>query len=167
MMLGVGNREETESSRFDAADLADMPQGGPDACWLDRILQTNRSKYLDRDDIGDDVKRGIVEVSDLNPNSVAAIAASDLSDNPRADIRVIDATAIDAPHMAFGIAVFALSFHHRCWPGALDDFLARKAVNGVASFTWAKRSDTPDTPEHTAMNTARRSGRVWTFSKPC
>lgn len=167
MMLGVGNREETESSRFDAADLVGMPRGGPDACWLDRILQTDRSEYLDRDDIGDDVKRGIVKmleragrwsgehdrnaalvlkevadvadprilelgaghgalsrrlldehptamvtVSDINPNSVAAMAASDLGDNPRADIRVIDATAIDAPDGAFDLAVFALSFHH-------------------------------------------------------
>ena len=167
MMFGMGIRGETAFSRFGAADLAGMPRGGPDACWLDRILQTDRPEYLDRDDVGEDVKRGIVEmleragrwsrehdrnaalvldevagvadprilelgaghgalsrrlldehptalvtVSDVNPDSVAAMAAGDLGQHPRADVRVIDATAIDAPDGAFDIAVFALSFHH-------------------------------------------------------
>jgi len=33
------------------ADIADMPRGGPDASWLDRLLQTSRPEYLDRDDV--------------------------------------------------------------------------------------------------------------------
>ena len=148
-------------------DIADMPRGGPDASCLDRLLQTERLEYLDRDDIDDDVKRGIVlaldrigalfrehdrnaelvlrevadiidpkilelgaghgalsrrlleqhptahvTVSDVNPESVAAIAASDLGDNPHATVRLIDATKIDAGDGAFDLAVFALSFHH-------------------------------------------------------
>jgi hypothetical protein len=40
------------------------------------------------------------------------MAASDLGDNPRATVRVMDATAIDAPDGHFALAVFALSFHH-------------------------------------------------------
>jgi len=149
------------------ADIADMPRGGPDASCLDRLLQTSRPEYLDRDDVDDKVKRGIVNtldrvgslfgehnrnaelvlrevadvvdpkilelgaghgalsrivldqhptaqvtVSDVNPDSVAAIAATDLGRHPRAIVRVIDATAIDAPDDSFDLAVFALSFHH-------------------------------------------------------
>lgn len=41
-------------------DIADMPRGGPDASWLDRLLQTNRLEYLDRDDIEDKVKQQII-----------------------------------------------------------------------------------------------------------
>jgi SAM-dependent methyltransferase len=44
-----------------SADLAGMPRGGPDASWLDRILQTDRPEYLDRDDVSPDVKRGVID----------------------------------------------------------------------------------------------------------
>ena len=149
------------------ADIADMPRGGPDASCLDRLLQTSRPEYLDRDDVDEKVKRGVVgslarmgtlfkeneriaelvlaevadtpdprilelgaahgglsrtileqhptasvTVSDVDPVSVAALAASDLGSNPRAVVRTIDATAIDAPDRSFDLAVFALSFHH-------------------------------------------------------
>ncbi|WP_445170797.1 class I SAM-dependent methyltransferase [Mycolicibacterium sp. Dal123E01] len=148
-------------------DIADMPRGGPDASWLDRLLETGCQEYLDRDDVDDGVKRGIVAtldrvgtlfrehdrnaelvlrevadivdptilelgaghgalsrivldqhptahvtISDVNPDSVAAMAASDLGDHPRATVRTIDATAIDAADGSFDLAVFALSFHH-------------------------------------------------------
>lgn len=147
--------------------LTNMPRGGPDASCLDRLLQTDRPEYLDREDVDASVKAGVIAalnrvgsmfgehdrnarlvldevaevadprilelgaghgelsrrlldehptaritVSDLNPDSVAAMAASDLGDNPRARVRRIDATAIDAPDGAFDLAVFALSFHH-------------------------------------------------------
>jgi ubiquinone/menaquinone biosynthesis C-methylase UbiE len=149
------------------ADIADMPRGGPDASCLDRLLQTGRPEYLDRDDVADEVKRGIVgtldrvgtlfrehdrnaalvlrevadvvdptilelgaghgalsrivlnqhptahvTISDVNPDSVAAIAASDLGRHPRATVRIVDATAINAADGSFDLAVFALSFHH-------------------------------------------------------
>lgn len=148
-------------------DIADMPRGGPDASCLDRLLETDRPEYLDRDDVDDEVKRGIVTaldvignlfrehdrnaelvlrevadvvdptilelgaghgalsrkvleqhptahvtISDVNAESVAAIAASDLGEHPRATVRTIDATAIDADDGSFDLAVFALSFHH-------------------------------------------------------
>jgi ubiquinone/menaquinone biosynthesis C-methylase UbiE len=151
----------------EVTDIADMPRGGPDASWLDRLLETDCPEYLDRDDVDDEVKRGIVAaldrigslfgehdrnaalvlrevadivdptilelgaghgalsrrlleqhptahvtVSDVNPESVAAMAGSDLGDNPRATVRPVDATAIDAADGSFDLAVFALSFHH-------------------------------------------------------
>jgi ubiquinone/menaquinone biosynthesis C-methylase UbiE len=51
-------------------------------------------------------------VTDLEAASVAAIAESDLGRHPRATVRTMDATAIDAADAEFDLAVFALSFHH-------------------------------------------------------
>jgi ubiquinone/menaquinone biosynthesis C-methylase UbiE len=53
-----------------------------------------------------------VTVTDIAPTSVAAIAASNLGRHPRAVVREMDATAIDAPDGHYDLAVFALSFHH-------------------------------------------------------
>ena len=52
-----------------------------------------------------------VTVSDLDPASVANIAAGPLGSDSRAEVRVIDAAAIDAPD-SFDLVVFAQSFHH-------------------------------------------------------
>ena len=51
-------------------------------------------------------------VTDIESAAVAEIAAGDLGDHPRATVREMDATAIDAPDGQFDLAVFALSFHH-------------------------------------------------------
>jgi ubiquinone/menaquinone biosynthesis C-methylase UbiE len=53
-----------------------------------------------------------VTVTDVNPVSVANIAAGDLGSHSRAVVRQMDATAIDAPDGSFDLALFALSFHH-------------------------------------------------------
>lgn len=53
-----------------------------------------------------------VTVTDVEPTSVAAVAAGDLGRHPRAVVREMDATAIDAPDGYYNVAVFALSFHH-------------------------------------------------------
>jgi ubiquinone/menaquinone biosynthesis C-methylase UbiE len=53
-----------------------------------------------------------VTVTDIEADSVAAMAASDLGEHPRAIVKDMDATAIDAPDGYFDLAVFALSFHH-------------------------------------------------------
>lgn len=53
-----------------------------------------------------------VTVSDVNPHSVANIAAGELGQHPRARIRVVDATAIDAADGSYDLVVFALAFHH-------------------------------------------------------
>lgn len=144
-----------------------MPRGGPDASCVDRLLQTDRAEYLDRDDVDEGVKRSVINalewtgnvfgntekfakialdevadvpdpkilelgaghgslsrklldwhptaeltITDVEPASVAAIAASDLGEHDRATVREMDATAIDAPDGHFDLAVFALSFHH-------------------------------------------------------
>ena len=51
-------------------------------------------------------------MTDLEADSVAAIAAGDLGRHPRATVRAMDATAIDAADGEFDLAVFVLSFHH-------------------------------------------------------
>lgn len=148
-------------------DIDRMPRGGPDASCLDRLLETDRLEYLDRDDVDSDLKRRVVRalewtgeffgntarfaqiamdevadvadpkilelgaghgglsrkllewhptaeltVTDIEASSVAAMAASDLADDPRATVREMDAVAIDAPDGHFDLAIFALSFHH-------------------------------------------------------
>ncbi|MCZ0728798.1 class I SAM-dependent methyltransferase [Mycolicibacterium iranicum] len=148
-----------------------MPRGGPNASCLDRLLETDRLEYLDRDSDGDDnleaMKRSVVRaldwtgevfgnherfakialdevadvpdpkilelgaghgalsrklldwhpsahvtVTDIEPASVAAMAATDLGSHPRAEVRELDATDLDAADGEFALAVFALSFHH-------------------------------------------------------
>jgi ubiquinone/menaquinone biosynthesis C-methylase UbiE len=53
-----------------------------------------------------------VTVTDIEPTSVAEIAAGDLGSHPRAEVRTMDATAIDVSDGHFDLAVFALSLHH-------------------------------------------------------
>ncbi len=53
-----------------------------------------------------------VTITDVEPTSVAGIAAGDLGSHPRATVREMDATAIDAPDGYYDLAVFAMSFHH-------------------------------------------------------
>jgi SAM-dependent methyltransferase len=53
-----------------------------------------------------------VVVSDLDPHSVANIAAGTLGRDPRAAVRVIDADHISAEDGSFDLVVFAQSFHH-------------------------------------------------------
>jgi SAM-dependent methyltransferase len=148
-------------------DIDRMPRGGPDASCLDRLLQTDRPEYLDRDDVDEGVKRSVIRalewtgqafgntekfarialdevaevpdpkilelgaghggvsrklldwhptaeltVTDIEPASVAAMRATDLGEHPRATVREMDATAIDAADGYFDLAVFAFSFHH-------------------------------------------------------
>jgi SAM-dependent methyltransferase len=53
-----------------------------------------------------------VTVTDIEPASLAAIAAGNLGRHPRAVVREMDATAIDAPDGHYDLAVFANSLHH-------------------------------------------------------
>ncbi|MGX9788535.1 class I SAM-dependent methyltransferase [Mycobacterium sp. MMS18-G62] len=148
-------------------DIDRMPRGGPDASCIDRLLETDRPEYLDRDDVDEGVKRSVIRalewtgqvfgnterfarialdevadvpdpkilelgaghgglsrkllewhptaeltVTDVEAASVAAMRASDLGEHPRATVRQMDATAIDAADGYFDLAVFAFSFHH-------------------------------------------------------
>ena len=53
-----------------------------------------------------------VTVSDLDPTSVANIAAGALGANPRVRTQVVDATAINAADDSYDLVVFAQAFHH-------------------------------------------------------
>lgn len=53
-----------------------------------------------------------VTITDVDPAFVAEVAASDLGSHPRATVREMDATAIDAPEGYYDLALFALSLHH-------------------------------------------------------
>jgi ubiquinone/menaquinone biosynthesis C-methylase UbiE len=53
-----------------------------------------------------------VMVTDIEPTFVDAVAADDLGHHPRATVREMDATAIDAPDGYYDLAVFALALHH-------------------------------------------------------
>jgi ubiquinone/menaquinone biosynthesis C-methylase UbiE len=56
------NGMEPRSS--DKHDIDRMPRGGFDASCLDRLLQTDRLEYLDRDDVDASVKRQVVRALD-------------------------------------------------------------------------------------------------------
>lgn len=51
-------------------------------------------------------------VTDVDPESVAAIGVTDLGSHPRATVRRMDATSLDAADGEFDLAVFVLSLHH-------------------------------------------------------
>jgi SAM-dependent methyltransferase len=53
-----------------------------------------------------------VTVSDLDPTSVANIAAGALGTDPRVRTQVVDATEIDAEDNSYDLVVFAQAFHH-------------------------------------------------------
>ncbi len=148
-------------------DIDRMPRGGPDASCVDRLLETDRLEYLDRDDVDEEKKRSVIRalewtgevfgnterfartvldevadvpdpkilelgaghgalsrtllewhpsaeltVTDVELSSVQAMAAGELGEHPRATVREMDATAIDAAAGHFDLAVFVLSFHH-------------------------------------------------------
>lgn len=51
-------------------------------------------------------------VGSLAPQSVANIDAGPLGEDPRVEVKVIDAAAIDTPEHPFDLVVFAQSFQH-------------------------------------------------------
>ena len=71
-----------------SSDIATMPRGGFNASCLDRMLQTDRDEYLDRDDVDDDVKRQVIDALDWtgrvfrNHEKFAALALDVVADVP-------------------------------------------------------------------------------------
>lgn len=53
-----------------------------------------------------------ITVTDIDPISLSNIASGDLGSHPRAVVRRMDATDIDAPDCSYDLALFVLSFHH-------------------------------------------------------
>jgi ubiquinone/menaquinone biosynthesis C-methylase UbiE len=204
-------------SSANSPDLAAMPRGGPDASWLDRMLQTDRPEYLDRDDVDDGVKLGVittlerlgslirehqrnahlvleqvcgvadpailelgaghgalsrvlleehptarVTVSDVNAESVAAMASSDLGRHPRAEVRTIDATNIDARDGAFDVAVFALSFHHL--PPPMAARVLAEATRVAAALVVIDLARPPSVLHLVKLATMAPLAPVWPFA---
>jgi SAM-dependent methyltransferase len=69
-------------------DIDRMPRGGPDASCVDRLLQTDRPEYLDRDDVDDKVKRSVIRALEWtgeffgNTEKFARIALDEVADVP-------------------------------------------------------------------------------------
>jgi SAM-dependent methyltransferase len=53
-----------------------------------------------------------VTVTDVDPTFVTTVGAGDLGSHPRATVRQIDATSIDAPDGHYDLAIFTASLHH-------------------------------------------------------
>ena len=54
-------------------DIDRMPRGGPHASCIDRLLETDRLEYLDREDVDESKKRSVIRAlewtSDRNPST--------------------------------------------------------------------------------------------------
>jgi SAM-dependent methyltransferase len=74
--------------------IADMPRGGPTASCLDRLLETSRREYIDRDDVDPAVKRGVISALERsgelfgNHEKFAHIALEEVADVP--DPRIVE-----------------------------------------------------------------------------
>lgn len=53
----------TDTDRFPSG-VASMPRGGPNAGWLDRLLQTDVLEYTDRNDVPDELKQRVITALD-------------------------------------------------------------------------------------------------------
>lgn len=79
-------------------EIERMPRGGPDASCLDRLLQTHRTEYLDRDDVDPGVKRSVVRALELtgdwfgNHGKFAHLALDEVADVP--DPRILELGAV-------------------------------------------------------------------------
>lgn len=93
MIFGVipaGERSESRRNhdKMDHMSIDRMPRGGPDASCLDRLLETSRLEYLDRDDIDDSVKRRVIGALDWtgrvfgHHRRFAEIALAEIADVP-------------------------------------------------------------------------------------
>jgi SAM-dependent methyltransferase len=103
-----------------------------------------------------------VTVSDINPDSVAAMAASDLGGNPRAQVQSVDATAIDAPDGAFDLAVFAMSFHHL--PPPLAARVLAEATRVAALFIIIDMARPPAPLHLIRLATMAPLAPIWPFA---
>lgn len=103
-----------------------------------------------------------VTVSDINPDSVAAMAASDLGSNPRAQVQAVDATAIDAPDGVYDLAVFALSFHHL--PPPLAARVLAEATRVAARFIIIDMARPPAPLHLIRLATMAPLAPIWPFA---
>lgn len=115
-------------------DLDAMPRGGPRASCLDRLLQTDRPEYLDRDDVDPGVKRQVVRALDLtgtwfgNHDRFAHIALEEIADVP--DPRILE---LGSGHGALSAKLAEM---HPTATLTVTD-LAPASVAAIAGSSWA------------------------------
>src|ERR1700733_9039034 len=81
-----------------------------------------------------------VTVTDIAPEFVTTVAASELGSDPRVTVREMDATAIDAPDGYYDLAVFVLSLHHLPPPLAAQVFAeGTRAANKLVIIDLRRR----------------------------
>jgi ubiquinone/menaquinone biosynthesis C-methylase UbiE len=119
-----------------AADLvADVP--APKILELGAGLGGLSEKLLDLHPTAE------VTISDLDDGFVAAVADSELGRHPRATVRTVDATAVDAPDATYDLAVFALSLHHLPPPLAVRVLAEGTRVAGTLLVIDLRRPPAP------------------------
>lgn len=75
-------------------DIDRMPRGGPTASCLDRLLETDRLEYLDRDDVDEKTKRSVIKALEWTGEAFghterfARIALDEVADVP--DPRILE-----------------------------------------------------------------------------
>ncbi len=75
-------------------DIDRMPRGGPDASCIDRLLQTDRLEYLDREDVDESKKRSVIRALEWTGEAFgqnekfARIALDEVADVP--DPRILE-----------------------------------------------------------------------------
>ena len=75
-------------------DIDRMPRGGPDASCIDRLLQTDRLEYLDREDVDESKKRSVIRALEWTGEAFgqnekfAKIALDEVADVP--DPRILE-----------------------------------------------------------------------------
>ncbi|WP_407939267.1 class I SAM-dependent methyltransferase [Mycolicibacterium septicum] len=99
---GIGIHDKC--ARMVLREVAEVPS--PKILELGAGLGGLSRKLLDRHPTAQ------VTVTDIEPAFVAGMAEGDLGSHPRATVREMDATEIDAPDGYYDLAVFALSLHH-------------------------------------------------------
>ena len=103
-VMGTRLKQHEKNARAALAVLGDAPEP--------RILELGAGHGKLSSKIVEYHRTATVTVSDVDPTSVANIAASEVGNHPRVTTQVVDATAIDAPDNSYDLVVFAMSFHH-------------------------------------------------------
>ena len=88
-LLTAASRPSWTTWPGEILDIDRMPRGGPDASCVDRLLETDRLEYLDRDDVDDEAcKRSVIRALEWtgevfgNTEKFAQIALDEVADVP-------------------------------------------------------------------------------------
>ncbi|NTY61934.1 class I SAM-dependent methyltransferase [Mycolicibacterium sphagni] len=102
--VGARTGQHEENARTALGVVSDIPNP--------RILELGAGHGMLSAKIVELHPTATVTISDLDPTSVATIAAGDLGAHSRVRTKVVDASAIDADDGSYDLVVFAAAFHH-------------------------------------------------------